>query len=62
MNVARSVSIICAMSAGCRWRPLQHDFRADHDGGVRNAPAVGVKHGDQLQDRVALTQSEANPP
>ncbi len=36
----------------------EHDLRAHHHGGVRNAPAVGVEHRDQLQDRVALAQCE----
>ena len=43
---------------GLEMTPAQHDFRPHHHGRVWNSPAVGVKHGNQLQHAIALGQRE----
>ena len=44
---------------GLKMPAAQHDPRSNHYRRVRNTPAIGVKHRDQLQNRVALAQGEA---
>ena len=58
VKVARSDSIILAMSAGCRNRPLKTILAPTITYRIRDAPTVGVKHRHQLQDSVALAQRE----
>ncbi len=58
MKVTRSFSIIAAMIGGLQLPAGENDAGAGHHRGIRDAPSVGVKHRNNLQDGVALGDGE----